>query len=72
MTKLKCKKDLYKSTYKGKAFTKGTSYSIARKDEFIWIIDNEGNEFNFSMEKIDPYYYIMDYFEYSIIIIKSH
>ena len=49
---IKCKKSLYKSTYKGNAFIKGKSYTIAKEDNlFIWVKDKENNDFNFSIKE---------------------
>jgi hypothetical protein len=63
--KLKCKKSLYKSTYKGNAFTKGHSYIITSEDDiFLNLQDNEGNEFNFKKIHSETFYYINDYFNY--------
>lgn len=59
----KCKKSLYKRTYKGNAFTKGKTYNIVEEDNnHFYLIDNEGHKFNFSKELKSPYYYINDYF----------
>lgn len=71
----KCTKNLYKSTYKGNAFIKGKYYLLLRYNEFIWIEDENKQEFNFSdrvtMEELkNPeirnttnHYHILDYFE---------
>lgn len=58
-----CKKDLYKSTYKSNAFNINDRYIISSEDnEFYYIIDNNGREFNFSKANTKPYYYFEDYF----------
>ncbi len=47
--KSKCKKSLYKSTYKKNAFTKGKKYIMTLKDDKkCQIVDNEGREFDFT------------------------
>lgn len=59
----KCKKSLYKSTYKDNAFTKGESYNIVEEDDnFFYLTDNKGRSFNFSKLKKLPYYWVDDYF----------
>lgn len=59
----KCKKNLYKSTYKGNSFTKGKTYNIEDEDDnFFYFIDNEGMSFNFSKVEKLPYYWVEDYF----------
>lgn len=60
-----CNKNLYKSTYEGNAFTEGSSYTINKIDKYenqIYLIDNEGNKFNFSLIREFPFYFIEDYF----------
>lgn len=58
-----CKESLYKSTYKGNAFSKGVAYKTSREDDkFIWLVDNHGNEFDFAKTPTTPYYFIEDYF----------
>lgn len=59
----KCKRSLYKSTYRGNAFTKGKIYNVIEEDDdFLYIEDNKSQRFNFSKIKNEPYYYIDDYF----------
>lgn len=65
--KLKCKRDLHKSTYKSNAFDKDKYYDIINEDEdFLWLKDNKNHEFNFSKKNKAPYYFIEDYFYTSI------
>lgn len=62
--KVKCIKSLYKSTYLKNAFTKGKEYSIVDKDkDMFYLIDNNGNEFNFSINSNKTYYSFNDYFK---------
>lgn len=62
--KLRCKKSLFKSTYCGNAFDSGKLYIPTHKNRlFIRIIDNQGNEFDFSIKPKSPYYTFSDYFE---------
>jgi len=62
---LVCRKDLVKSTYEGKTFTKGEFYDIvSMDDDLIWLLDNNKNQFSFSYEQQFPFYYIGDYFNY--------
>ena len=59
----KCKKSLYKSTYKGWAFNKNKGYIVVKENkEFYLIKDNRGNLFDFSKERKSPFYFIDDYF----------
>ena len=59
----KCKKPLWKSTYKGWAFNKHKGYIVVKENkEFFLIKDNRGNLFDFSKERKSPYYFIDDYF----------
>lgn len=61
-----CIKSLYKSTYKGYAFIKGRSYKEIRRDKsFIYLEDEEGNEFNFAFKNNsnDFFYVLKDYFK---------
>jgi hypothetical protein len=61
---MKCKKSLYKSTYKGHAFTKGKEYVIDSEDaEFYTFIDNLGRKFEMSKKLTTIYYFVEDYFE---------
>ena len=61
---LVCKKDLYKSTYKSNAFTKGNSYSVSdENDKEIYLIDNNQHEFNFTKQSKLPFYFVEEYFE---------
>jgi hypothetical protein len=66
-TLLKCKKDLYKSTYESNAFVSGKEYEVVKvEDNLIWVKDEKGREFSFTT--IDnPYsptmYMLEDYFE---------
>lgn len=63
--KIKCKKSLYKSTYKGNAFTKDLLYTIVDEDKlFVYVIDDKGNEFSMSKIKKEPFYYIDEFFLY--------
>jgi len=64
-TTYKCKKDLHKSTYNGNAFTKGRTYRACNHEDpaFVWLTDNQGNEFSMSKEQEPPYYFVCDYFE---------
>ena len=60
---LKCKKSLYKSTYKKNAFTKNKKYDVVEiDDKFYHIVDNEGRALTVSKTEIPIYYYIGDYF----------
>lgn len=61
--KLKCKKNLFKSTYNQNAFTEGNEYEVVKEDDYIWVVDNTGREFNFSSTEKHPFYYIKDYFQ---------
>lgn len=64
MEKIKCKQNLYKSTYRGFAFTKDKQYNIIDEDkDFFYLRDNLGNIFNLSKELKQPYYYIGNYFD---------
>lgn len=59
----KCKKSLYKSTYKGYAFTKNKKYIIKSEDkDYIYLIDNQGNIFDMYKNPSNIYYYFNDYF----------
>ncbi len=66
---LKCKKNLYKSTYKKFAFVKDKEYAILTVDEtFVYIVDEEKNTFNFfrdgySTDDSFGYYHLTEYFE---------
>lgn len=61
---MKCKKSLYKSTYKGNAFTKGNEYEVVREEKrFVWLIDNTGKEFSMCKENQYGYYFIKKYFK---------
>ena len=61
----KCKKSLYRSTYKGNAFTKNMRYEIVSIDkDFIFIKDNKNHIFD--LKKIGDnniFYTFGDYFE---------
>ena len=58
-----CIKSLYKSTYKNNAFSNGKLYEIIKSDdEFVYIKDNEGCDFNFSKDQSDHYYNFDKYF----------
>jgi hypothetical protein len=62
--KLKCIRNLFKSTYKGMAFDKDQLYTVlSEEDGMIYIEDNLGNEFNFVKSHTDIYYQLSDYFE---------
>ena len=61
-----CTKDLYKSTYKSNAFTKGKIYEVVSEDEnIIYLLDNKKREFNFSKNYGHwlHFYCIKDYFD---------
>lgn len=61
---MKCIKSLYKSTYKGYAFTKGKEYVIdSEDDEFYTFIDNLGRKFEMSKKLTTIYYFVEDYFK---------
>lgn len=58
-----CKKDLYKSTYNKNAFSLGKSYEVINNDnDFYYVLDNNGKEFNFSIKDELPYYFLSEYF----------
>jgi len=62
--KLKCIQSLSELSSGKYAFTKGKKYSIVFLKAFlIQVEDNEGDEFNFSEERNNYYFYIEDYFE---------
>jgi hypothetical protein len=61
---VKCKKSLYKSTYKGWAFNRGKEYKVISHDKrFFYVKDNEGHEFSLAKENISPYYWFETYFK---------
>jgi hypothetical protein len=61
---VKCKKNLFKSTYNKLAFQSGRYYEIIKHDEkFLWIKDSEKRDFSFSKSSSEIYYWIEDYFE---------
>lgn len=78
-TMVRCKKDLYKSTYNGFAFEEGKYYKFiseekvktqrSEDDILIFIKDKMGHDFNFSKEVTpgwatgNPFYWVGDYFE---------
>ncbi len=60
-----CKKELFKSTYRGFAFKKGKEYQVTSEDDkFIFIKDEKGHNFNFVKEAAPGsiFYYLDDYF----------
>jgi len=63
---LKCKKSIFKSTYKSKAFTRGKFYKIVSEDEsLISLLDNYKYKFTFTKHfnsSTWDYYFIKDYF----------
>lgn len=64
---IKCKKDLYKSTYEQNAFNENKKYEITGKEiekNMIWLKDEAGHIFNFCLKPEFPYFCIEDYFEY--------
>lgn len=62
--KLKCKKNLYKSTYKGFAFNKNKEYDVIEEDKnIVYLLDNTGREFNFTKVDGNNQYKLSDYFE---------
>jgi hypothetical protein len=62
--RFKCKKSLYKSTYKHNAFTKGKYYELSYKDDkFFYIKDNTGREFSVAINNISTFYWVEDYFD---------
>ncbi|SRR3972149_3354492 len=54
MIKLRCIKTLYKSTYKGNAFTRNKLYEIRsdKNHDFIHILDNQGRFFGFEKPQL--------------------
>ena len=61
--KRKCKKSIYKSTYKKNAFTKNRIYiCIEENDNFLYFIDNEGKKFSISKNSSNSFYWLEDYF----------
>lgn len=68
----KCKKSLYKSTYKKNAFTKNKTYDVFEEDEsFLWFVDNENNQFCVCKTAAHGYYYVNDYFINENISVES-
>lgn len=64
MMKVICIKDLYKSTYTGNAFISGQEYEVIERDErFVWVTDEKGNPFSFSILKQQPFHFYNDYFK---------
>lgn len=64
MKTYKCKKSLYKSTYKKNAISKNRIYKVVEEDtQFFWLEDNLFNSFNFAKKQGKTYYTIDDYFE---------
>ena len=62
--KFRCIKSLYKSTYKGYAFTKNRIYDIVTDERHtVYILDNEGREFNFTRVDGNTQYKLKDYFK---------
>lgn len=64
---IKCKKSLYKYTYKKNAFTKGKFYTFCDRDfhhgaDIIWMIDSQNQEFSFSLEPDGFLRLFSDYF----------
>lgn len=61
---LKCKKSIYKSTYKKNAFTKDKHYTIREETKtHYWITDNLNNSFSFTKTKANTGEYLFsDYF----------
>jgi len=58
-----CKKNLYKSTYMGLAFTKNKRYKISEEDkDFLYFIDNTGAEFSVCKTRMFGFYFVDDYF----------
>jgi hypothetical protein len=62
---LKCRKSLFKSTYRKNAFTKGRKYEVVSEDDYVWVRDNTGRPFTFSRTSGGPFYVLSDYFESS-------
>jgi hypothetical protein len=62
---LKCKKTLYKSTYKGNAFIEGRFYFQLKEDkEFVQMEDETNRAFDFAKENRSVNFYLLeDYFE---------
>lgn len=61
----KCIKSLYRSTYKGYAFTKNkTYYCIEEDNDFFYMLDNRGDKgFNFSKTPKLGFYNMDEYFK---------
>lgn len=74
---LKCKQNLYKSTYKKFAFIQGKEYTLSSVDEkFAYFIDEEKHDFNFfrdnhSIEDGFGFYQLTAYFEMDTEIKKT-
>lgn len=63
--KVKCKKDLYKSTYGKNAFTKGAKYTLLSYDDNFYLIeDNNKNTLDFyRREDSNVFYKFNEYFD---------
>lgn len=62
--KTKCKKSLYKSTYKRNAFNKGKEYIILYEEEdIIYLLDEMDQTFSFSKKEEHTMYNFTDYFK---------
>ena len=61
---MKCKKSLYKSPYRGLAFSKNKIYGIfSEDDDFVWFLDNQNQQFSFAKKKIAGFYMVNEYFD---------
>jgi len=64
MKVVKCKKDLFKSTYKSNAFNVKKTYSIVEEtDKFYYILDEKNKPINFAKEDHGVFYFFDTYFE---------
>ena len=74
--KLKCIKTLYKSTYKGNAFTRNKTYEVNSTElerGFLYIIDKENHAFSFLITKNLKYqgcYLVKDYFDLNPVNVR--
>lgn len=58
---LRCKQDLYKSTYEGNAFVAGKTYEVVERDERgTFLRDEEGRSFGPFVNQSDGVFYILD------------
>jgi hypothetical protein len=60
---MKCKKSIYKSTYKRNAFTKGKNYFLVEEDELrYWVRDELGNPSSFTKKETFGEHLFSNYF----------